>query len=73
MMLPVSHESFISNSGTSVSHREKYANSLFIEDEDPAPTMSEFSFSSGASLLDCFDPSPELLFLLDPPPEILFF
>lgn len=39
-MLPVSHESFISNSGTSVSHREKYANSLFIEDEDPAPTMS---------------------------------
>ena len=38
-MLPVSHESSISNSRTSVSHWEKYANSLSIEDEDPAPTM----------------------------------
>uniref|UniRef100_A0A0D3BR98 Uncharacterized protein n=1 Tax=Brassica oleracea var. oleracea TaxID=109376 RepID=A0A0D3BR98_BRAOL len=73
MMLPVSHESSISNSRTSVSHWEKYANSLSIEDEDPAPTMGGFSSSSGASLLDCFDPSPELLFLLDPPPELMFF
>ncbi|KAL0666530.1 hypothetical protein Bca4012_029234 [Brassica carinata] len=73
MMLPVSHESSISNSRTSVSHRKKYANSLSIEDEDPAPTMGFSATVTACMSQDCFDPSPELLFLLDPPPELMFF
>ncbi|CAG7864047.1 unnamed protein product [Brassica rapa] len=61
-MLPDSHVSSISNSGVSLSHREKPLNSLSAEDEDSAPAMGGFSSSFRVYILDCFDPPPELLF-----------
>ncbi|KAF3520348.1 hypothetical protein DY000_02062818 [Brassica cretica] len=66
MMLPVFHVSSISKSGVSLSHREKFVNSLSTEDEDPAPTMgSSATVTACMLLLLCFDPPQKLpLFII---------